>query len=67
LIGADGIRSTIRRQLVDACEPQVAGPTIYPAVIPMDRVSPEPHWKVLTFWAGRIGISRITPATAGNS
>ncbi|WEH36694.1 3-hydroxybenzoate 6-monooxygenase [Streptomyces sp. AM 4-1-1] len=52
LIGADGIRSTIRRQLVGDGEPQVSGHTIYRSVVPMNRVPDDLRWNCVTLWAG---------------
>ncbi|WP_062435664.1 FAD-dependent monooxygenase [Herbidospora daliensis] len=52
LIGADGIRSAVRAQLVGDGRPRVSGHTIYRSVIPMDRVPPELRWNVVTLWAG---------------
>lgn len=52
VIGADGIRSSIRRQLVADGEPRVSGHTIYRSVIPMSRVPEELRWNTVTLWAG---------------
>jgi salicylate hydroxylase len=52
LIGADGIRSTVRAQLVGDGEPRVTGHTIYRSVIPMERVPAELRWNTVTLWAG---------------
>ncbi|MEV6672531.1 3-hydroxybenzoate 6-monooxygenase [Streptomyces sp. NPDC051162] len=52
LIGADGIRSAIRRQLVGDGEPRVSGHTIYRSVIPMELVPEELRWNTVTLWAG---------------
>ncbi|MFE4371301.1 FAD-dependent monooxygenase [Streptomyces sp. NPDC056835] len=52
VIGADGIRSAIRRQLVGDGEPRVAGITVFRAVIPMERVPEELRWNAVTWWAG---------------
>ncbi|GJF27840.1 putative monooxygenase [Kitasatospora sp. NE20-6] len=52
LIGADGIRSAVREQLLGDGEPRVSGHTIYRSVIPMDRVPPELRWNTVTLWAG---------------
>ncbi|MFC5147490.1 3-hydroxybenzoate 6-monooxygenase [Streptomyces aureoversilis] len=52
LIGADGIRSAVRRQLVGDGEPRVSGHTIYRSVIPMEQVPQELRWNSVTLWAG---------------
>ena len=52
LIGADGIRSSVRAQLVGDGEPRLSGHTIYRSVIPMDRVPEELRWDTVTLWAG---------------
>lgn len=52
LIGADGIRSAVRAQLVGDGRPRVSGHTIYRSVIPMERVPAELRWNVVTLWAG---------------
>ncbi|MFG2971467.1 3-hydroxybenzoate 6-monooxygenase [Streptomyces sp. NPDC048331] len=52
LIGADGIRSAVRRRLVGDGDPRVSGHTIYRSVIPMDQVAEELRWNTVTLWAG---------------
>lgn len=52
LIGADGIRSAVRRQLVGDGDPRVSGHTIYRSVIPMEQVPEELRWNTVTLWAG---------------
>ncbi|MEU6223073.1 3-hydroxybenzoate 6-monooxygenase [Streptomyces sp. NPDC047042] len=52
LIGADGIRSAVRAQLVGDGAPRVSGHTIYRSVIPMERVPEELRWNTVTLWAG---------------
>lgn len=52
LVGADGIRSTVRRQLVGDGPPRVSGHTIYRALVPMERVPEELRWTSVTLWAG---------------
>ncbi|MFF5447510.1 3-hydroxybenzoate 6-monooxygenase [Streptomyces sp. NPDC012888] len=52
LIGADGIRSAIRAQLVGDGDPRVSGHTIYRSVIPMELVPEELRWNTVTLWAG---------------
>jgi salicylate hydroxylase len=52
LIGADGIRSGIRGQLVGDGGPRISGHTIYRSVIPMDQVPEELRSNTVTLWAG---------------
>ncbi|WP_149831210.1 FAD-dependent oxidoreductase [Streptomyces tailanensis] len=53
VIGADGINSAIRRQLVGDGEPRVSGITIYRAIVRMERVPSELRsTKAVTWWAG---------------
>jgi 2-polyprenyl-6-methoxyphenol hydroxylase-like FAD-dependent oxidoreductase len=52
LIGADGIRSAIRRKVVGDGDPRVSGHTIYRSVIPMAEVPQELRWNTVTLWAG---------------
>ncbi|MFG3660788.1 3-hydroxybenzoate 6-monooxygenase [Streptomyces sp. NPDC047706] len=52
LIGADGIRSPIRAQLIGDGPPRVSGHTIYRSVIPMEWVPRELRWNTVTLWAG---------------
>ncbi len=52
LIGADGIRSAVRQQVVGDGEPRVSGHTIYRSVIPMEQVPEELRWNTVTLWAG---------------
>lgn len=52
LIGADGIRSVVREQLVRDGEPRVSGHTIYRSVIPMENVPEDLRWNAVTLWAG---------------
>ncbi|MGW5674914.1 FAD-dependent oxidoreductase [Streptomyces sp. NPDC003860] len=52
LIGADGIRSAIRGQLVGDGEPRVSGHTIYRSVVPMEVVPEELRANAVSLWAG---------------
>ncbi|AIR99412.1 3-hydroxybenzoate 6-monooxygenase [Streptomyces glaucescens] len=52
LIGADGLHSAVRAQLVGDGGPRVSGHTIYRAVIPMDEVPAELRCNAVTLWAG---------------
>ncbi|BFV58300.1 FAD-dependent monooxygenase [Kitasatospora sp. CMC57] len=52
LIGADGINSAVRGQLVGDGAPLVSGHTIYRSVIPMAKVPAELRSNTVTLWAG---------------
>lgn len=52
LIGADGLRSAIRAQLVGDGEPRVSGHTTYRSVIPTEMMPEELRWNAATLWAG---------------
>ncbi|MCX5146610.1 MULTISPECIES: 3-hydroxybenzoate 6-monooxygenase [unclassified Streptomyces] len=52
LIGADGLHSAIRQQMVGDGSPRVSGHTIYRSVIPMEEVPEELRWNTVTLWAG---------------
>jgi salicylate hydroxylase len=52
LIGADGLRSAVRRQVVGDGEPRISGHTIYRALVPMAQVPPDLRWNAVTLWAG---------------
>lgn len=52
LIGADGLRSAVRAQLVGDGEPRVSGHTTYRSVIPVERMPGELRWNAATLWAG---------------
>jgi len=52
LIGADGLRSTVREQLVGDGEPRVSGHTTYRSVIPTERMPEDLRWNAATLWAG---------------
>lgn len=52
IIGADGLHSVIRNQLVGDGEPRVSGHTIYRSVIPMEKVPKELQIDAVTLWAG---------------
>ncbi|MEU7477221.1 FAD-dependent monooxygenase [Lentzea sp. NPDC042327] len=52
LVGADGLRSAVRRQLVGDGDPVVSGHTTFRAVIPADAVPAELKENVVTLWAG---------------
>ncbi|MCP3753881.1 3-hydroxybenzoate 6-monooxygenase [Streptomyces sp. TBY4] len=52
LVGADGLRSAVRAQLVGDGAPRVCGHTIYRSVIPIGKVPEELRWNAVTLWAG---------------
>ncbi len=52
LIGADGLWSNIRRQVVDDGAPRVSGHTTYRSVIPVDEMPEDLRWNAATLWAG---------------
>jgi 3-hydroxybenzoate 6-monooxygenase len=52
LIGADGLWSNIRRQLVDDGPPMVSGHTTFRSVIPTERMPEDLRWNAPTLWAG---------------
>ncbi len=52
LIGADGLWSRIRRQLVGDGPPRVSGHTTYRSVIPTAQMPEALRWNAATLWAG---------------
>lgn len=52
LIGADGLWSRIRGQMLDDGPPRVSGHTTYRSVIPADRMPEDLRWNAATLWAG---------------
>jgi 2-polyprenyl-6-methoxyphenol hydroxylase-like FAD-dependent oxidoreductase len=52
LIGADGLRSPIRAQIVKDGEPRVSGHTTYRSVIPTEQMPEDLRWNAATLWAG---------------
>jgi salicylate hydroxylase len=52
LIGADGLWSPVRAQLVGDGAPRVSGHTTYRSVIPVDAMPEELRWNAATLWAG---------------
>lgn len=52
LVGADGLWSNVRKQVVGDGRPRVSGHTTYRSVIPAEQM-PEPlRWNAATLWAG---------------
>jgi salicylate hydroxylase len=52
LIGADGLWSRVRAQLVGDGAPRVSGHTTYRSVIPTERMPEDLRWNAATLWAG---------------
>ncbi len=52
LIGADGLWSRIRQQVVGDGPPRVTGHTTYRSVIPTERMPEDLRWNAATLWAG---------------
>ncbi len=52
LIGADGLWSKVRAQLVSDGPPRVSGHTTYRSVIPTERMPEDLRWNAATLWAG---------------
>jgi 2-polyprenyl-6-methoxyphenol hydroxylase-like FAD-dependent oxidoreductase len=52
LIGADGLRSRIRSQLIGDGSPRMSGHTIYRSVIPMEDMPKELRLNAATLWMG---------------
>jgi len=52
LIGADGLWSKVRRQVVDDGPPRVSGHTTFRSVIPTERMPEDLRWNAATLWAG---------------
>ena len=52
LIGADGLWSRIRGQLVGDGPPRVSGHTTYRSVIPTEQMPEALRWNAATLWAG---------------
>ena len=52
LIGADGLWSAVRRQLVADGAPRVSGHTTYRSVIPTAHMPEALRWNAATLWAG---------------
>jgi len=52
LIGADGLWSNIRKQVVGDGPPRVSGHTTYRSVIPTEHMPEHLRWNAATLWAG---------------
>ncbi len=52
LIGADGLHSHVRQQLIGDGAPRVSGHTTYRSVIPTKNMPEDLRWNAATLWAG---------------
>jgi len=52
LIGADGLWSNVRKQVVADGPPRVSGHTTYRSVIPTEQMPEDLRWNAATLWAG---------------
>lgn len=52
LIGADGLWSAVRKQVVGDSAPRVSGHTTYRSVIPTKQMPEDLRWNAATLWAG---------------
>ena len=52
MIGADGLWSNVRAQLVGDGAPRVSGHTTYRSVIPTEKMPADLRWNAATLWAG---------------
>ncbi len=52
LIGADGLMSKVRAQLVGDGPPRVTGHTTYRSVIPTEQMPADLRWNAASLWAG---------------
>jgi len=52
LVGADGLWSRVRQQVVGDGPPRVTGHTTYRSVIPTERMPEDLRWNAATLWAG---------------
>jgi len=52
LLGADGLWSNVRRQVLGDGAPRVSGHTTYRSVIPTEAMPEDLRWNAATLWAG---------------
>lgn len=52
LIGADGIRSTVRKTVTGDGDPRISGHVAYRAVLPVHDMPEELRWNAMCLWAG---------------
>ena len=67
LIGADGLMSRIRAQLVGDGAPRVTGHTTYRSVIPAEQMPEDLRWNAASLWAGPKCHLVHYPLSSGNS
>ncbi|MFJ7267011.1 3-hydroxybenzoate 6-monooxygenase [Streptomyces sp. NPDC099050] len=66
LIGADGLHSAVRRQLVGDGSPRISGHTIYRSVIPVEEVPEDLRGNNVVLWAGPKWHLVHYPVTGGS-
>jgi salicylate hydroxylase len=66
LIGADGLRSTIRQQLFDEGEPRMIGYVAHRTIVPMAEVRADVHRNEMVMWSGP-GFHIITYPLRGHT
>lgn len=52
LVGADGLNSNVRQQMVGDGAPRVSGHVAYRALMPFDKMPEDLRWNAATLWAG---------------
>ncbi|WP_168879658.1 3-hydroxybenzoate 6-monooxygenase [Rhizobium sp. P28RR-XV] len=52
LVGADGLRSNVRAQVIRDGEPRISGHTTYRSVIPTEQMPEQLRWNAMTIWIG---------------
>ena len=52
LIGADGLRSTIRQQMLDEGEPRTIGYVAHRTIVPMQDVKADVYRNEVVLWSG---------------
>lgn len=66
LVGADGIKSVVRRGVVGPDEAAYTGDAVWRVVVPMDRLAPEHRSRTTDIWAGP-GKHAVTYALRGGT
>ena len=52
MVGADGLWSNVRKQIIGDDPPRVSGHTTYRSVIPLHQMPEQLRWNAATLWAG---------------